>query len=90
MRQERRDFLKCSALSVLSLAGEGALEAFPFDPNQPIPKVVSGRALGSDLSVIGIYGSWAASLNRDKLPSFSFRNKRFAGIEAWRTSARNA
>jgi len=88
MRQERRDFLKCSALSVLSLAGEGALEAFPFDPNQPIPKVVSGRALGSDLSVIGIYGSWAASLNRDRLPSFSFRNKRFAGIEAWRTSAR--
>src|SRR5262249_44413517 len=41
-----------------------------------------------DLSVIGRYGSWAASLNRDKLPSFSLRNEHFAGIAAWRESAR--
>jgi dienelactone hydrolase len=88
MRQERRDFMKCSALSVLGLAGERALEAVPFARNQPMPTVASDRSRDSGLSVIGVYGPWAASLNRGRLPSFSFRNKRFAGMEAWRTSAR--
>jgi len=88
MRQERRDFIKCGALSVLGLAGERALEDVPFGRNHPIPAVISDRSADGDLSVIGVYGSWAASLNRDALPSFSFRNKRFAGIEAWRASAR--
>ena len=33
MHPERRDFMKCGALSVLGLAGERALEAVPFAPN---------------------------------------------------------
>ena len=88
MRQERRDFIKCGALSVVGLAGERALEAIPFGLNQPMPAVVSDRSVNGDLSVIGVYGSWAASLNRDRLPLLSFRNEHFAGIDAWRTSAR--
>ena len=80
--------MKCSALSVLGLAGERALTAVPFGSSQPMPTVAIDRSLASEPSVIGVYGSWAASLNRDRLPSFSFRNKRFAGIEAWRASAR--
>jgi dienelactone hydrolase len=88
MRQERRDFMKCGAFSVLGLAGEKAFDAVTFGSNQPMSALVSEGSAVSNLSVIGLYGSWAASLNGDKLPSFSFRNKRFAGIEAWRASAR--
>ena len=87
MRQERRDFIKCGALSVVGLAGERALEAIPFGLNQPMPAVVSDRSVNGDLSVIGVYGSWAASLNRDRLPLLSFRNEHFADINIWRTSA---
>jgi hypothetical protein len=79
--------MKCGALSVLGLAGERALEAIPFR-NEPTLAVVSDRSVDRDLSVIGVYGSWAVSLNRDGVPSLSFRNKRFVGIEAWRVSAR--
>jgi dienelactone hydrolase len=79
--------MKCGALSVLGLAGERALEAVPFR-NEPTLAVVSDRSVDMDLSVIGVYGSWAASLNGGGVPSLSFRNKRFAGIEAWRESAR--
>jgi dienelactone hydrolase len=88
MRQERRDFMKCGALSVLSLAGERASEVVPFGRQQPMTPVESHQSADTHLSVIGAYGSWAASLNRDGLPSFSFRNEHFASIEAWRTSAR--
>jgi dienelactone hydrolase len=88
MRQERRDFMKCGAFSVLSLAGERALEAVPFGPNQPILAGLNDRPVDRDFSVIGLYGSWAASLNHDRLPSFSYRNKRFTDIEAWREPAR--
>ncbi len=80
MRPERRDFMKCGALSVLGLAGERALEAVPFAPNIAMPSRLSDRSAGRDLSVIGSYGSWAASLNGGRLPSFSFRNKRFGDV----------
>jgi hypothetical protein len=88
MRPERRDFMKCGALSVLGLAGERALEAVPFGPKMAMPSRLSDRSADGDLSVIGLYGSWAASLNSGRLPSFSFRNKRFADVKAWRESAR--
>ncbi len=82
--------MKCGALSVLGLAGERALEAVPFGRNQLMPAhgLVGDGSADGDLSVIGGYGSWAASLNRGGLPSLSFRNQRFADIEAWRASAR--
>ena len=88
MRQERRDFIKCGALSVVGLAGERALDAVQFGRHPSMAAVVSDRSANRDLSVIGVYGSWAASLNRDRLPLLSFRNEHFADINAWRTSAR--
>jgi hypothetical protein len=88
MRPERRDFMKCGALSVLGLAGERALEAVPFAPHIAMPSHLSDPSPDKDLSVIGSYGSWAASLNGGRLPSFSFRNKRFGDVAAWRESAR--
>ena len=87
MHQERRDFMKCGALSVLGLAGERVMGAVSF-PNQPMLAVASDRSVDRDLSVIGVYGSWAASLHGDGVPSLSLRNERFADVEAWRVSAR--
>ena len=40
------------------------------------------------LSVIGLYGPWAASLTENKLPSFSFRNPEWTDLESWRPKAR--
>ena len=40
------------------------------------------------LTVIGFYGPWAASLTANKLPSFSFRNPEWTDLESWRPKAR--
>src|SRR5439155_2308673 len=40
------------------------------------------------LSVIGLYGDWAAGLNENKLPSFSFRRNGWKNIGEWRQAAR--
>ena len=42
----------------------------------------------TDLSVIGLYGAWAASLQGSKLPSLSFRRPEFTKLEKWRKSAK--
>ncbi len=40
------------------------------------------------LSIIGLYGQWAASLNGSKLPSFSFRKKEWPELETWKKAAK--
>ena len=80
--------MKCGALSALGLAGKRGLESFPFVFNSSMSPHLSDRSADNELSVIGLYGSWAASLNRDRLPYLSFRNKRFGDVAAWRKSAR--
>jgi dienelactone hydrolase len=40
------------------------------------------------LTVIGLYGSWAESLTAQKLPSLSFRNPEWTDLESWRPKAR--
>lgn len=80
--------MKCGALSLLGFAGERTLGVVPSGPDPSLTFVASDQSGNSDLSVIGEYGPWAASLRRGALPSFSFRNERFADVEAWRASAR--
>jgi dienelactone hydrolase len=41
-----------------------------------------------DVSIIGLYGPWAAALTETKLPSFSFRKNEFQNLAAWRKKAR--
>jgi dienelactone hydrolase len=41
-----------------------------------------------DLSVIGMYGSWAAGLMEGKLPSLSFRRPEFTNLDSWRAEGR--
>ena len=92
MDNERRKFLKQTALTGLSVAGSGFLNSFAPDLNNFIPhnsSSVENKKLDSEaLSVIGLYGAWAASLNENKLPSFSFRREEFTTLEEWRKQAR--
>jgi dienelactone hydrolase len=43
---------------------------------------------GTNPTVIGPYGNWAANRMEKKLPSLSFRRKEFTNIDSWRTAAR--
>jgi dienelactone hydrolase len=40
------------------------------------------------LSVIGVYGPWAATLTENKLPSLSFRNPEWTDLDSWRSKGR--
>ena len=90
MKNKRREFLKHTALSGIALAGSGILKG-----SAEINYIFSNTAAVENknldeqvLNVIGLYGGWAAALTENKLPSFSFRNKGFTNLDAWRKSAR--
>ena len=41
-----------------------------------------------NLSIIGQYGPWAASLKDGKLPTHSFRKPEWSNLESWKDTAR--
>jgi dienelactone hydrolase len=91
MKNKRRQFLKQTALAGLGIAGGQWLNASPFDITHFTSSITNMTDKNFDVqhpSVIGLYGQWAASLNENKLPSFSFRRKEFGNIEDWRKRAR--
>ncbi len=98
MRSKRREFIKLSGLSWLGIAGAGPLNHFSSiasHNNQLAPDSsastgfsVMGNNNESGLSIIGQYGEWAAGLNENKLPAFSFRKKEWSDLEAWRKAAK--
>jgi dienelactone hydrolase len=93
MKNKRRDFLKISGLAGLGMAG-GIMKALAADKTmEHLPKETVARAGSEDfaddqLTMIGLYGPWAASQMANKLPSFSFRNPGWTDIESWRPKAR--
>ena len=92
MMNRRRDFLKYSGLAGISMAG-GIFKGFATDPHmnylpQTMNPEISKDFTDDQLSVIGLYGPWAASLTAKKLPSYSFRNPEWTDIETWRPKAR--
>src|SRR5690349_9058556 len=90
MKNKRREFLKQTALTSLGLS-TGILNTFASDFNNFIPSTsnMSNKKFDEQHpSVIGLYGPWAASLNENKLPSFSFRKKEFTNVDEWRKAAR--
>ena len=90
MKNKRRVFLKQTALTSLGIS-TGILNTFASDINNFIPltsDMTNKKFDEQHLSVIGLYGPWAASLNENKLPSFSFRKKEFTNVDEWRKSAR--
>ena len=100
MQNKRRKFLQLTGLTGLGVAGNGLLKAFAtakdvseqFSPsflNTNVMPAEKNKAFDeTQLSMIGIYGSWAAGLTQNKLPSFSFRKKEWTNINEWRKTAR--
>jgi dienelactone hydrolase len=90
MKNKRRQFLKQTALTSIGLS-TGFLNTFASDHNNFIPStsdMTNKKFDEQHLSVIGLYGPWAASLNENKLPSFSFRKKEFTNVDEWRKLAK--
>jgi len=89
MKNKRRQFLKQTALAGLGVAGSKWLNASLIDISNFTSSNMNDKNFDpKKLSVIGLYGPWAASLNENKLPLFSFRRKQFSNIEDWRKLAR--
>ncbi len=78
MKPSRRHFLQYTALTLSAGAFAGLRPAFG-----------GTTEVAMETTLIGPYGKWAASLI-DKIPSLSFRNKKFTDLDQWRTVAREA
>jgi hypothetical protein len=85
MKKGRRNFI-----TVAGAAGIGALFGVPPSSGKPMNDLINTRGMHpeDELSLIGRYGPWAKSLTAGRLPSHSFRNKRFTDAGSWRPIAR--
>lgn len=87
-KSNRREFLKTTGLTGLGLVAPGTWNAFAgnlSDYNEVQQSMIIDE---KNVSLIGPYGQWAASLTEGKLPSHSFRRKEFTDMETWRKQAR--
>ena len=91
MKNKRREFLKRTALTGLGI-GSGVWKGLAIGlENHDKSSLMSPTTNAADdksTSIIGQYGSWAASLIEGKLPSLSFRNKEWSSLESWRAAAK--
>lgn len=77
----------------LSLAGSKLADGFSSEPGSIFSDSTIGHKMtnkelnAENLSVIGQYGPWAASLTGNKLPSLSFRNKEWTDLKKWKETA---
>lgn len=89
MKNKRRDFLK---LTGLAIAGGGMLNtvASPLDGRGELNFNLTDANIAPEAgtSVIGLYGQWAAAMQENKLPSFSFRRKEWTDLQSWKQAAR--
>jgi dienelactone hydrolase len=92
-----RKFIKLAGLTGMSVTGVGMLNGFATgknDENNSVnflntaATVKSNQSNEQALSVIGLYGEWANSINENKLPAFSFRREEWKNLEQWKRSAR--
>ncbi len=91
MKNKRRDFLKYSSLTGLSLAGGNLFKGFtsPLNNLEKSVDMISNNNTQDEnqLSIIGLYGTWAAGFNENKLPAFSFRRNEWNNLKEWRKAA---
>ena len=92
MATKRREFLKLTGVAGVGIAG-GISNCFGSALNAGLKaktKITFMNEVNDDnhLSVIGLYGAWANSLNKNKLPSFSFRRDEFTSVESWKKAAK--
>ena len=89
-KHKRREFLKQTALTGLAAAG-GMLKGFAAGTGEQ--KSFSNSYKGyknfddQHLSVIGLYGDWAAGLNKNTIPALSFRRDEWKNIGKWKKAA---
>lgn len=94
MKNDRRKFLKMAGLTGIGLTGAGFLNSLASQhSNSKINSINTSNVEPTNLdeqnlSIIGLYGAWADSLNGNKLPSFSFRRSEWQDINAWKKAAR--
>ncbi len=90
MKNKRREFIKQTALTGLAAAG-GIFRGFAAQKNEE--NISSTSAMqhknlnDQHLSVIGLYGDWAAALHDGLLPSFSLRREEWKSIAKWKNAA---
>jgi len=94
MKNSRRKFLKYAGLAGLGIAGSNLTKGFstgsnflPADHQNFISINPEIMAQTEELSIIGQYGPWAASLLDKKIPSLSFRRKEFTDQGTWHKTA---
>ena len=98
MQKKRRQFLKLAGLTGMGVAGGGMLNGFALQnlnvnkTNNNLSNTVTAlnnnELIDKDISIIGLYGAWANSLNESKLPAFSFRRNEWKNLESWRKAAK--
>ncbi|HVU85071.1 MAG TPA: hypothetical protein VHC50_09530 [Puia sp.] len=99
MENKRRNFLKLGGLTWLGITGGGMLKGLASAIGKdPSDTGLNGSNEFSAMSyqhpekwnpsVIGQYGDWANSFNKNKLPALSFRRKEWTDPGTWRTAAR--
>src|SRR5690349_11009988 len=90
MKKNRREFLKISGIAGVGM-GLGISKGFSkMNPLNHLPAGDTSNDAETGLSVIGLYGPWAASLTAHHLPSLSFRKKEFTNLKSWKKTARHA
>ncbi len=89
MPNNRRNFLKYVGLTGIGLAQSNlfAENSLPRDADNP-SFTQGGDQDDSGLSIIGPYGQWADAINRNRIPSLSFRRPEFRNVDTWRKKAK--
>ena len=89
MKKNRREFLKLSGIAGVGM-GLGISKGFSeMNEASHLPVQDSNNDAETGVSIIGLYGPWAASLIERDLPSQSFRRKNFSNLKTWKKTARN-
>ncbi len=87
MKKNRREFLKITGIAGAALVGANIVSACNLASDKSVTQPDSVPD-DKHLSIIGMYGSWAASQAMKELPEFSFRRNEWSDIESWRKAAR--
>ena len=83
----RREFINIASASMggFLIHGNSSVE---YPDLSSVKGVTAWNSEEKDISIIGVYGAWAASLNENKIPSLSFRRKEYSDLESWKKMAK--
>jgi len=82
----RRQFINMTSATMGGLILSGTPSAL-FAASDPWVGLNINEAYQDNVSMIGVYGKWAAGLITGKLPGHSFRKKEFKHLKKWKVSA---